>query len=131
MLDLAQQTFQNRTRGGVSHVTYREILRWLTAAVLFAALVITYASNHMEILDIQYQMVELNRQNGQLKADNAALKAELNSLTNPERITQKASQMGLISANRDSVQIIQAGALLEVDPTLVAEARSKAPIRRE
>ncbi len=131
MLDLARQTFRNNTQAGASQVAYREIIRWLTAAVLFVALIITYAWNHMKILDIQYEIVKLKTQNGQLKADNAALKAEFNSLTNPERITKKARQMGLISANRASVQIIQADALLEVDPKLVAEVRSKAMIRRE
>ncbi len=123
MLDLSRQRLVNRPVSGGDRATYSEMVRWGAVGALFVSLILFYSWNQMEILSIQYRLQELKQQNNQLRETNAALRAEYKSLTNPERVAQKAERMGLISSNQPQVRIIQAG--VKPEGNLVAEAWKK------
>ncbi len=123
MMDLSRQRLVNRPVSGGDRATYWEIVRWAAVGAMFVGLILVYSWNQMEILSIQYQMEEQQRLGQELRKSNTALRAEFNSLTNPEKISRQAAEMGLISSNQPRVRIIQAGARPSGDQ--VAEAWKK------
>lgn len=123
MMDLAQQKLPGsgfRRSGPKAH---NEIIRWLIVAGFVVALVLLYAWNQVQILQVQYRIEELSRDNSRLEASNARLRAEYKLLTSPARITRKARELGLISSNQPQVTIIQAPARGPRDSRLLAAAR--------
>ena len=122
MVDFSQQQLNNRpVRNGKA--TYWEVIRGVSVGLLFVGLILAYSWNHMEILSLHYQMEELEHENSRLKENNAALRAEYNSLTDPQKISRRARDLGLISANQPEVTLIHAGDPLSSARNLVATAQ--------
>ncbi len=131
MVDLSRQQLNNRPNDRNNLASYSQIIRWLGVGSVFVVLILAYSWNHMLLLDIQYQIEDLQRVNGLLRENNIALRAEYSSLANPEKIARKAAAMGLISSNRPEVTILQADTRFKVAQNLVAEARQKQKVMRE
>jgi len=106
MVDFFNQQFTNRPLGTSDRATYSEIIRWIAVGALFVSLILAYAWSHNEILNINYRMGQLRRENSELRENNTALRAEYSSLVNPENIDSQARQLGLVTPNKAAVKII-------------------------
>jgi len=106
MVDFFNQQFTNRPLGTSDRATYSEIIRWIAVGALFVSLILAYAWSHNEILNINYRMEQLRRENSELRENNTALRAEYSSLVNPENIDSQARQLGLVTPNKAAVKII-------------------------
>ena len=106
MVDFFNQQFTNRPLGTSDRATYSEIIRWIAVGALFVSLILAYAWSHNEILTINYRMEQLRKENGELRENNTALRAEYSSLVNPENIDSQARQLGLVTPNKAAVKII-------------------------
>ena len=106
MVNFFNQQFTNRPLGTSDRATYSEIIRWIAVGALFVSLILAYAWSHNEILNINYRMEQLRRENSELRENNTALRAEYSSLVNPENIDSQARQLGLVTPNKAAVKII-------------------------
>lgn len=106
MVDFFNQQFTNRPLGTSDRATYSEIFRWIAVGALFVSLILAYAWSHNEILNINYRMEQLRKENSELRENNTALRAEYSSLVSPENIDSQARQLGLITPNKAAVKIL-------------------------
>jgi hypothetical protein len=126
MMDCCYQNYRNRPVHEFSGATGWEMLRWLLAVGLVAALVLGYAGLRMGILESQYEAARLRKENTELREFNDALRVEHATLINPETIDRRASSLGLIDSSTGSVRIIEGKSRLsEPGSELVAAARSR------
>lgn len=132
MVDLNCQQISNRTVRTNDRGTLSAMARWITVGGLFVGLVLSYVWIHNEILAIQYHMEQLKRENARLVEGNNAMRAELNALTNPEKIEKVARGMGLISSNHADVMILDADRI-KTSPSenLMAESRPQTSVLHE
>ena len=105
MVDCYLQDLINRPIKANNRTTYFEIVRWICVSGFFVSLILAYAWSQSEILNIQYQMEQLRRENEGLLELNTALRAEQSSLLNPETIDHQAKKLGLISSHQAQVKI--------------------------
>ena len=106
MEDCYRQNIANRTVSADARSTYSEIARWVGVVALLVSLVVVYAWSHSEILQINYQMQQLRKENKELVEINTALRTEQSSLMNPEAIDREARKLGLVTSNRAEVRIL-------------------------
>jgi len=125
MVDMSCQQLRNSSIRSEQQFSAREFTCWLCVGALMLSLVLAYSFNQSKILSIQYQIEEINADNDRLRDESATLRAQYQSLKNPERILQQAQDIGLISANRPEVTIIQADPFTRVDQSLVAAVHNK------
>lgn len=123
MIDLSYQALNNRPASGTDRTTFWEIARWVSLATIFMALLLAYAWMHMEILNINYQIQHLKKENHELEESNSALRAEHSSLVNPTKIDQLARNMGMVAPEGHDVRILEAEPLpLVPSRNMVAES---------
>jgi len=93
-------------------------------------LLLGYASLHERILAINYEIERIKENNAELVETNKALRAEYSVLVNPQSIEAVAKEMGLISANKAEVLILD-GEPLQPVPQQVAQTRRQPQILYE
>ncbi|MFQ5737987.1 MAG: septum formation initiator family protein [Acidobacteriota bacterium] len=125
MVDFSRQQLSNQVVSDSARSTCWEMARWMAVGALFVGLILAYSKNHMVLLDIRYQMENLERKNARLRENQVALRAEYNSLINPEKIARQAQAMGLISSNQTGVRIIEGSDFPAPEENLVAETRRR------
>ncbi len=125
MLDLHHQRLSNRPPSGSVRSTSVKVAGWIAVGALYLGLVLVYAWNHLEILDLRYQIESFRSENQALREAKDALRAEFKALTRPEKIAKAARAMGLISANQPEVMVIQGDWVSPETEALLAEARPK------
>ncbi|MFQ5741567.1 MAG: hypothetical protein ACE5JX_21425 [Acidobacteriota bacterium] len=123
MLDLHQQRPSNRAPRGSMRSTSAKVAGWIAVGGLYLGLILIYAWNHSQILDLQYEIEASRIENQELRDAKDALRAELKLLTRPERIISEARQRGLISANRPEVMVIEGDLASPRTDALRAEAQ--------
>jgi cell division protein FtsL len=106
MVDLNAQHVVNRTLGASEKTTILEVFKCISVAGLVVVFLLSSAWIRDDILEIQYQIENLNRSNSELSEANGLLKAELNTLAAPAEIERVANELGLISSNNESVLVI-------------------------
>ncbi|HLV00703.1 MAG TPA: hypothetical protein VKZ59_05520 [Acidobacteriota bacterium] len=132
MVDLNYQQISNRAIRTSDQGTISTMARWISVGGLFVALILSYAWINNEILSIQYEMEQLKRENTQLIEGNNAMRAELNALTNPDKIERVARGMGLISSNHAEVMILDVDQIKAApSENLLAESRPQTSVLHE
>lgn len=132
MVDLNCQQITNRAIQTSDQGTLSAMARWISVGGLFVALILSYVWIHNEILTIQYQMEQLKRDNARFAEGNNAMRAELNALTNPEKIERVARGMGLITSNHADVMILDADQIKAApSENLLAESRPQTRVLHE
>jgi len=122
MVDCYHQSLSNRPISADNRTTYSEIARWIGVSALLVSLIVVYAWSHNEILQINYQMEQLRKDNEELVEINAALRTEQSALMNPESIDREARKLGLVTSNRAEVRILDSTRpLLRPSENLVAD----------
>jgi hypothetical protein len=130
MVDLNHQNIENRSVGAGTGTNVSEVSCWLAFGGCIVILLLTYASLHERILEINYKIEETRKENTQLAETNDALRAEYSHLVNPKEVESVATRLGLISPNQEEVTILE-GEPLRKGPTQVAESRRKPEILYE
>ncbi len=92
----------------------------LLGAALLVLPMLLITSKRSELIDTGYNISKLRDQNAQLREDQMKLRAQLNRLTRPNRIFEKALAMGLrpVSAER-RVEVIISNAPIEDEPPVM------------
>ncbi len=131
MVDLSSQRLNNVTpaiKGGPSSLEWSG---WVAVGLLVLGLVLATGWNQMEIMNLKYEIEEFRAQNRELRDENAAYRAEYQSLIDPEKIAEKAREMGLIAANQPQVTILHTLVPPQASGRLVARVRSQPDTLRE
>ncbi len=123
MVDLSSQQLRNR-RVGPDQLSLGDLKLGLVFGALVVFFVLACCHNQMQIMAIQYEIEGLANENSLLKENYSALQAEYESARNPEKILSQAYQMGMISASRPEVTIIEAEPVQRVDHNLLAKAEA-------
>lgn len=110
MVDYHSQRLNNRLDSRYDRSNISLIGVWVFVGSTFVALILAHAWLRVEILDVNYQMEQLKRDNNQLRQATHALRAEHSSLLSPDTIDRKARQLGLTSPDLKAVRFL--------DPTL-------------
>ena len=105
MVDLHLQRLTNQPIRTDDKASYFEIARWICVSAAFVSLVLAYAWTHNEILNIQYGMEYLRKENDKLLELNTVLRAEYSSLLNPVNIEKQARKLGLVSSTHTKIKI--------------------------
>ena len=105
MVDLHLQQLTNQPIRTDNKASYFEIARWICVSAAFVSLVLAYAWTHNEILNIQYGMEYLRKENNKLLEFNTVLRAEYSSLLNPVNIGKQAREIGLVSSTHTKIKI--------------------------
>lgn len=124
MVDLHQQRLANRAPLGSMRSTSIKFAGWVAVGAVYLGLFLVYAWNHVQILDLQFQIEEARRENQRLQDAKDALRAEFRALTRAGKITRAAREMGLVSINQPEILVVQGD--WPGTASLRAEAQSKA-----
>jgi len=73
----------------------RDFLYLATGAVLLVLPMLVIAAKRSALVNVGYQITELRQENVKLNEEQVRLRAELTTLTRPDRIWQQALDMGL------------------------------------
>lgn len=106
MMDFQIQRLNNRPLGS-TQVTDWEITRWVGLGAILLALILAYAWLQTEIVHVNYQIDQLQKETNQLRENNTALRVEHSSLISPNKINRQARELGLVSSNRAEVRILE------------------------
>jgi cell division protein FtsB len=122
MVDYHSQRLNNRLDSRYDRSNLALIGLWVCVGSIFVGLMLAYAWLRVEILDVNYQMEQLKRDNNQLRQATHALRAEHSSLASPEMIDRKARQLGLTSPDLKAVRFLDSTLHSPETGTVLAEA---------
>jgi cell division protein FtsB len=122
MVDYHSQRLNNRLDSRYDRSNLTLIGLWVCVGGIFIALIVAYAWLRVEILDVNYQMEQLKRDNNQLRQATHALRAEHSSLLSPDTIDRKARQLGLSSPDLKTVRFLESPLPSPDTETVLAEA---------
>ncbi len=131
MVDLSSQQLKNEARGIKNRPSSLEWGGWIAVAFLILGLILATGWNQMEIMNLKYEIEEYRVDNHKLREENSAFRAEYQSLIDPDKIADKAREMGLIAANQPEVTILHTLVPSQPSGRLVAQARSQPDTLRE
>lgn len=123
MVDVSPQHFRKGVGSGRPRATLETRL-WLTALGVVVVLILAGSWNSAQILAIQYQIEDLERDNDRFERDCSLLKAQYEFEKSPARIARLSRDMGLVSASESRVTILQGQPPARVDRGLFAANRS-------
>ena len=109
MVDMSTLVLRNQKLNNKKGTSSWEVAGWLTTGTLLVSLALIYGWNQQQIIGLGYQIETLREENRKLSERQQALRAEYQTLTRADRLDRKASKLGLVSANRPEVTIIEAG----------------------
>lgn len=130
MVDLSTLELRNRKLQEKKGTSSWEVAGWLTTGTLLVALALIYGWNQQQIIGFGYQMEALREENRKLTERQQALRAEYQTLTSADRLDRIADKLGMVSANRPEVTIIEAGAPIGLARDLRASSRAATLIER-
>ncbi len=131
MVDMSTLELRNQKLHNKKGTSSWEVAGWLTTGTLLVTLVLIYGWNQQQIIGLGYQTERLREENRRLSERQQALRAEYQTLTSADRLDRKAGQLGLVSANRPEVTIIEAGTPIHMATDLRADAHTPDLIDRQ
>ncbi len=130
MVDLSTLELNNQKLNRGERSSRWEIWGWVVTGALLVCLALVYGWNQQQIIGTGYQIEELREENRKLSERQRVLRAEYQTLTRADRLNRKAEELGLVSANRPEVTIIEAGAPMSRARDILASARTASLIGR-
>ena len=109
MVDMSTLVLRNQKLNNKKGMSSWEVAGWLTTGTLLVSLALIYGWNQQQIIGLGYQVETLREENRRLSERQQALRAEYQTQTSADRLDREASKLGLVSANRPEVTIIEAG----------------------
>ncbi len=130
MVDLSTLELNNQKLNRGERSSRWEIWGWVVTGALLVCLALVYGWNQQQIIGTGYQIEELREENRKLSERQRVLRAEYQTLTRADRLNRKAEELGLVSANRPEVTIIEAGTPMSRARDILASARTASLIGR-
>ena len=128
MVDMSTLVLRNQKLNNKKGMSSWEVAGWLTTGMLLVSLALIYGWNQQQIIGLGYQIETLREENRKLSERQQALRAEYQTQTSADRLDRKASKLGLVSANRPEVTIIEVGTPIGMARDLRALAETANPI---
>ena len=124
MVDMSTLVLRNQKLNNKKGTSRWEVAGWLTTGTLLVSLALIYGWNQQQIIGLGYQIETLREENRKLSERQQVLRAEYQTQTSADRLDRKASKLGLVSANRPEVTIIEAGTPIGMARDLRASAET-------
>ncbi len=124
MVDMSTLVLRNQKLNNKKGMSSWEVAGWLSTGTLLVSLALIYGWNQQQIIGFGYQIERLREENRRLSERQQALRAEYQTQTSADRLDRKASKLGLVSANRSEVTIIEAGTPIGMARDLRASAET-------
>ncbi len=124
MVDMSTLVLRNQKLNHKKGISSWEVAGWLTTGTLLVSLALIYGWNQQQMIGLGYQIETLREENRKLSERQQALRAEYETQTSADRLDRKAGQLGLVSANRPEVTIIEAGTPIGMARHLRASAET-------
>ena len=124
MVDMSTLVLRNQKLNHKKGISSWEVAGWLTTGTLLVSLALIYGWNQQQMIGLGYQIETLREENRKLSERQQALRAEYETQTSADRLDRKADQLGLVSANRPEVTIIEAGTPIGMARHLRASAET-------
>jgi len=131
MVDMSTQVLRNQKLNRREGTSSWEVAGWLTTGTLLVSLALLYGWNQQQMIGLGYRMEALREENRKLAERQQELRAEYQTQTSASRLDRKAGKLGLVSANRPEVTIIEAGAGFGMARNLRASVETKGMIARQ
>ena len=124
MVDMSTLVLRNQKLNNKKGMSNWEVAGWLTTGTLLVSLALIYGWNQQQIIGLGYQVETLREENRRLSERQQALRAEYQAQTSADRLDREARKLGLVSANRPEVTIIEAGTPIGMARDLRASAET-------
>ena len=124
MVDMSTLVLKNQKLIHQKGISSWEVAGWLTTGTLLVSLALIYGWNQQQMIGLGYQIETLREENRKLSERQQALRAEYQTQTSVHRLDRKAGQLGLVSAHRPEVTIIEAGTPIGMARHLRASAET-------
>ena len=124
MVDMSTLVLKNQKLIHQKGISSWEVAGWLTTGTLLVSLALIYGWNQQQMIGLGYQIETLREENRKLSERQQALRAEYQTKTRVDRLDRKAGQLGLVSAHRPEVTIIEAGTPIGMARHLRASAET-------
>ncbi len=124
MVDMSTLVLRNRKLNHNKGISSWEVAGWLMTGTLLVSLALIYGWNQQQMIGLGYQIETLRQENRKLSERQQALRAEYETQTSADRLDRKARKLGLVSANRPAVTIIEAGTPVGIARHLRASAET-------
>ena len=124
MVDMSTLVLTNQKLNLRKGISSWEVAGWLTTGTLLVSLALIYGWNQQQMIGLGYQIETVREENRKLSGRQQALRAEYQSQTSADRLDRKAVELGLVSANRPEVTIIEAGTPIGMARHLRASAET-------
>ena len=109
MVDMSTLVLRNQKLNNKKGTSTWEVVGWLTTGSLLVSLALIYGWNQQQMIGLGYKIETVREENRKLSERQQALRAEYQTQTSVDRLDRKAGELGLVSANRPEVTIIEAG----------------------
>jgi len=96
---------------------------FMTVLALGLVIVLAIVHTHVRYNDVRYQQRSLERERAKLENEHNALLTRVQALSNPERITRKAAEMGMVlPPDQKVVLLFVRNPIVEADRAALAAA---------
>ena len=124
MVDMSTLVLRNQKLNNKKGTSSWEVVGWLTTGTLLVSLALIYGWNQQQMIGLGYKIETVRGENRKLSERQQALRAEYQTQTSVDRLDRKAGELGLVSANRPEVTIIEAGTPIRMARDLRASAET-------
>jgi hypothetical protein len=124
MVDMSTLVLRNQKLNNKKGTSSWEVVGWLTTGSLLVSLALIYGWNQQQMIGLGYKIETVREENRKLSERQQALRAEYQTQTSVDRLDRKAGELGLVSANRPEVTIIEAGTPIRMARDLRASAET-------
>ena len=124
MVDMSTLVLRNQKLNHKQGASSWEVAGWLVTGTLLVSLALIYGWNQQQMIGLGYQIETLREENRKLSERQQALRAEYQTQTSADRLDREAGKLGLVSANRPEVTIIEAGASIAMASHLRASVET-------
>ena len=124
MVDMSTLVLRNQKLNNKKGTSTWEVVGWLTTGSLLVSLALIYGWNQQQMIGLGYKIETVREENRKLSERQQALRAEYQTQTSVDRLDRKAGELGLVSANRPEVTIIEAGTPIRMARDLRASAET-------
>lgn len=131
MIDLNHQQICNRGLAGEEGIMPVEILKGFGFCALVMVFLFCAVSFRNQILNVQYEIQQLKRENQRLVDQNDLLRAELKGLIRPAQLEMEAGKLGLINPNHDGILTLEADRFDRLNPALAQSRSHSDPVLQE
>ena len=124
MVDMSTLVLRNQKLNRKTGASRWEVAGWLSIGTLLVSLALLYGWNQQQMIGLGHQIETVREENRKLYERQQALRAEYQSQTSADRLYRKTAELGLVSANRPALTLLEAGTPIGMSWHLRASAET-------